>query len=106
MSNVNECDVNVDIKVGDDFALIFNEMASAGYLWSISVDDEEAFDVLESYFAPEGTNAESAIGGAASKMFNLKALKQGSFDVTFTHARPFDLSDKQDVVFKFNVRPS
>ena len=107
MSNGKQYAVVVSIEVGEGFSASFNELSSAGYLWSVSVEDEAAFEVSENYLPQDIKEGEEPqIGSATTKVFNLKTLKEGSFEVTFTNARPFDETDKQALVFKVDVKPN
>lgn len=106
MSDDKEYALVFKLEVGEAFTVTFNELASAGYLWSVSCDDDAAFDVSEDYPEPKSEDDQPQIGGGVAKMFNVKALKEGDYELTFKNARPFDESDKQEVVFKVEVKPS
>lgn len=105
MSNEKEYAFVFNLNIGETFMVTFNELASAGYLWSVSCKDDAAFEVTEDYLESKSKNDEPQIGGGVTKMFNVKALKEGDYELTFKNARPFDESDKQELVFKIEVQP-
>ena len=106
MTQENDYALEIDLAVGADFTLTFNEQASAGYLWTIDANSE-VFDIEESYaIEGEEDSIDPTFGSSLRKTFNVKAKKAGTYDVTFTHARPFDTSDKQEIKIKVNVEPS
>lgn len=106
MSNEKEYALVFSLEVGEAFTVTFNELSSAGYLWSVSCEDDAAFEMTEDYLEPKSEADQPQIGGGVTKMFNVKALEEGDYELTFKNARPFDESDKQEVVFKVEVKPS
>lgn len=85
--------------VGQKISVHFSDMASAGYLWSVTpVDGLE----IKQKLRPASTKA---IGGFGKVIFSIVAAKPGMYDIVFTNKRPWLEEADRIVNYKLYVHP-
>ena len=85
-----------------ELKIVLEGNATTGYSWEYTLTNEEIVSVKEktTYLGKDG------ITGAPSKFeYSVKALKDGTTDLTFVYKRPFEADEALDtIVYKIEVK--
>ena len=91
-------EITATVKTGEEFSVEFNEMASAGYLWSAEAG--EGLKVTKKTGAPG-----PGFGAALNVKFAITADKPGVYNIDFTYKRPWENEADEQVRYVLTVKP-
>ncbi len=77
----------IDVDISGSFKVSLEENGSTGYLWSYTVSEENAINLIseESFsFSP------GAVGAPVQKVWTFEALKPGKYTLLFAYSQPWD----------------
>ena len=93
-------EVTASVKFGNSFSVEFDEMASAGYLWS--AESKDGLTVTkDSKLAGDGIG----IGAALTAKFTVEASKPGTYEIDFTYKRPWENEAEAVIRYTLTVKP-
>jgi predicted secreted protein len=94
----------ITLKAGERFSVVFNQAASAGYLWNVSRNragiDVQALSVL----VPRSKLRR--MGGVEQIEFYGRAPQPGEYEIEFEHKRPWENRAVEAVRLKLKVEPA
>lgn len=89
----------VETKVGATFRIVIESNASTGYKWVPDLSGQDFELVREDY--KEGLGRPGAPG---TQVFELKALKSGTFNLRFDYVRPWEGQPVEQVEYTVVVK--
>ena len=95
----NEQEIEKTLRPGDSFHVVFEEAASAGYLWTVETPD--GLDISKKTVP----NVKGGIGSFNDVSFLTTLEKPGNYEVTFTHKRPWEDEPIRTVRYVLSVKP-
>ena len=92
----------VELAAGDSFTVTLGSNRTTGFQWSESaqIDDQSVLEQLAHRFVPP---KEDALGAAGKEVWTLKALKEGSTEVSMEYSRPGEGGKKAEWTFRLIV---
>jgi predicted secreted protein len=76
----------VDVDVGDEFAIQLVESPTTGYRWQIQELNKSALEVVDDAFRLDS----AAVGAGGDRRWLIRAKLPGDFPVTFTKKRSWE----------------
>ena len=94
----------VSLRPGEKFSVIFNEMAGAGYLWTMSENKSRLRVTMES--PPPGKASETeTVGGPHELEMSVSPQTPGTYELEFVHKRPWEQEAIETVRYVLHVKP-
>jgi predicted secreted protein len=93
----------IELKAGRTFSAVFTEAASAGYLWSVSGNKSGLEVACRALPSPAG--GEMAVGMFGEVEFSATPATPGTYELEFTHKRPWEKEAAEIVRYTLRVSP-
>jgi predicted secreted protein len=89
----------IDVKAGGRFRLAIESNASTGYTW-VPLIEGEPFEVVKDEFK----QGSSALGAPGVQVFELRALKSGTYSLKFSYVRPWEGQPERQAEYTVRVK--
>lgn len=95
----------VNMKAGETFSAVFNECASAGYLWRLT-ENKSGLSVKRDNIDITKEDVGGASVGRGNKWkMSVAAEKPGTYELEFQHKRPWEQEAIETVRYILHVQP-
>lgn len=81
--------IEIKLKVGESASLPFTSLATAGYEWNYTIDENSDYVALEKDFLQKEFS-KKYIGASADEVFTITAKKKGVTNITFSQRRSWE----------------
>ena len=92
---------NLNLKKGESQVLQFKGLATSGYEWKYTVENEKIISIKKEFVAIEETEKKLA-GASAGESFKITGLQQGTTKLYFRQVRSWEptspINEKQIIV--------
>ena len=95
----------IDIKTNKEFVILIalESNPTTGYSWQVRFDTT-ALELVEQTYELGDYAKEGVVGAGGTELFRFKALKNGTFKITFEYQRPWEDESIDQKVFDVEVK--
>ncbi len=86
---------NLQLKKGENHVLQLKGLATAGYEWGYTIENEKIVSVQKQFVATDQTEKKLA-GASANESFTITGLQKGSTQVHFKQARSWETGNSSN----------